>query len=156
VVAAGSPTAHLKVAGEVRTIDPGAPNGPARLWGRGRVDAEVHGRATQFGAQPCVNGSIRFGLSTVAVDWGSAADACPAGTWVCKSSERIHCDTLRPDSSVDGLLCDGTPFDATADQHVGWLAEASSVETNGLASAETIALNSFPTCWTLPVWCCWE
>lgn len=150
-IAAGNPNALLKVAGEVRTIDPDDPDGPARIWGSGRVD-EVYGRPSlspPFEA-PCELDGIHYGLSHDAVEWGSAAAACPAGTWVCRGDQIAPCNTLRPDGAVDGRGCDGTAFNATESQHLGWLADAVRYfnENGGSATASA--------CWNLPVWCCWD
>ena len=162
VVAAGNPTAHIRVAGEVRTINPDDPSGPARLWGRGRVDAEVHGEFNIVAPRPCTNGSTRYGLSTVAVDWGSAADACPAGTWVCSVLDIIFdtCNTTRPDNSGDYIDCSGDQVDLTPTSHLGWTADpaAGQEQLEGLAKRENASGVVFrmESCSTLPVWCCWN
>lgn len=139
----------LQVDGEVRTVDSG---GLPKSWGKGRPGTEdVWGLL--FG--PCSNGNIRFGLSQVAVDWGSAAEACPAGTWVCRRNEVVACNTGRPDSDFDGMSCDGSGNDYPSDAHRGWL-------SRGTLSLSTAAFKEdggdfiIGTCGTLPTWCCWE
>ena len=158
-IPAGSAAAAIKVDGEVRTV---TPDGSARLWGRGRT-TEVFG--TIFGGVlnvPCSNGSIQYGLSTTDVAWGAAAEACPAGTWVCRGSDigpDIACNTTRTDDGIDLVsFCNNSIFDLPEDGHIGWLAEtlSGSSPVYGLAQRETGGPVSWTKCWFLPVWCCWE
>jgi hypothetical protein len=162
----GNPHASLEVAGEVRTIDPEDPSGPPLLWGRGRPGVEVHGRLLLPSAGieiPCVHDGVKFGLSNVTAEWGEAADACPAGTWVCRASEIVACNTARPASQegATGRRCDGDLIYHEADGHVGWVADKEPL-SNYLAAArrENGAINGGLTsdvpCLSLPVWCCWE
>jgi hypothetical protein len=147
----GAIGAAVVVRGEVRTIDD---SGAPRLWGRGREDSEVWEPA----ASTCSNGSVHFGLSGAAVDWGSASDACTEGTWVCTLAERGSgiCDTARPNLGDDYLLCDGTLINADADKHVGWLADRGSGTTTGLYMTEHADSGNMPACIIAPVWCCWR
>jgi hypothetical protein len=161
---AGQPWARLKVAGEVRTIDPGDAT-RSRLWGTGRVAAnQVYGKKL-FGFEvACVHEGVRFGLSEVLVDWGSAPAACPAGTWVCRGAEvglgeYVGCDTERPDTNVDFISCDGGELNREENGHVGWLAEGgiyNGLPVNGLMMTEYGTTNVADTCASAPVWCCWE
>ncbi len=146
--------ATLTVEGEVRTVQP---SGAPRLWGRGRPGAVRHGKLGSLGEELCANGPFRFGLSEIMVDWGSAADACPAGTWVCAEWERgsLPCNTLRNDGSRDGNDCSGGDLDWTQDGHKGWLANVEGT-TIGRIAVEAGGLNSLRTCYHLPVWCCSE
>jgi hypothetical protein len=165
-IAAGSSTAHLKVAGEVRTIDPADPAGPARLWGRGRVDAELWGKFELIGGDLACSGvgGVKYGLSAVIVDWGSAADACPAGTWVCREADVDTvagiCNTTRPDTNVDARDCDGQDLDFSEAQHRGWLADAAAADAVGgvgiAISEDTRGGLAHPTSRSYPVWCCWQ
>lgn len=147
-------SALMQVVGEIRSVDS---LGQPRLWGRGRPGTVVYGKE---GGGVCLKGATFYGLSHVAVDWGSAADACPAGTWVCREGEIDPCDTTRPDvGSADLLFCDGAGLAVPPGGHDGWLADLDgSVNTlNGRAlneSSETGA-QSNQTCQTKPVWCCW-
>jgi hypothetical protein len=151
--------AALKVTGEVRTVDAADPGGPSRLWGTGRVALDsVNGKVPFALEVPCEHGGVKFGLSDAMVDWGSAADACPAGTWVCRISEVEACDTVREDDFTDAWSCDsGNPIDLNANDHRGWVAGLGPAGFGGYftesglgAGAGTVA------CMTYPVWCCWE
>ncbi|MCH7667216.1 MAG: hypothetical protein IH936_14960 [Acidobacteria bacterium] len=150
-------TAALSVEGEVRTV---APGGEPRLWGRGRPGTVVYHHVPPLGIATCQNGEVKFGLSLLAVPWGSAAEACPAGTWVCQRSDITPCDTDRPDSSADVLSCDGTSVDEPPGEHPGWLADISSVFTIfALAKREntdTATTLLRRPCNHYPVWCCWN
>jgi hypothetical protein len=130
-----------------------APPGSGHLWGRGRPNTTFRGPGDFL----CVNGSIAFGLSDILVAWGSAADACPQGSWVCTAAERGtgSCDTSRIDSSCDLLNCNGSCFDFSANAHWGWVADQAS-ETNGFFVGETLGLGTTTACTGLPVWCCIE
>jgi hypothetical protein len=153
---AGAAGAKVRVVGEVRTVDPA---GEPRLWGRGRKDVGVFPRPITPGTHYCFNVStnFRFGLSTTSVDWGSAADACPAGTWVCRTSDLVACDTTRPDSGSDASDCDGLGMGLDADEHWGWVEDAAPSNVNsGSFFTESGNPSSARTCWLLPVWCCWE
>ena len=141
---------QLRVEGEVRTVDPG---GEPRLWGRGRPGGIVYGAS---GGNACTNGNIAFGLAASAVGWGSAADACPAGSWVCRQSDLVACNTVRPDENVDGRFCDGLGFGRSSANHLGWVADSSGTDlSGGRAFSEAGSFDDIRTCWTLPVWCCW-
>lgn len=121
----GNPTAHLTVEGEVRTVDS---SDQPRLCGRGRPGVDVYPRVVvlDYCLSPTVAG-VHFGLSSTPVDWSSAADGCPAGTWVCRRDEIGNCNTTRPDGTEDGWLCSGAALD----------------------------FNSVLAPLQLPVWCCW-
>jgi hypothetical protein len=150
---AGNPSAKLRVAGEVRTVDSG---GAARLWGRGRPNAFVYARPIT-GAY-CVNfaaGGVQFGLSGIDVEWGSAADACPAGTWVCRRSDVAACDTARPDTGTDGRTCRGDPVDYDANLHFGWLADQWPNANGAMGFFEDGTQSLRAPCDSFPVWCCW-
>ena len=138
----------MMVEGEVRTTDS---SGNPRLWGRGRESVGVHETVAGF---PCVNGDLRFGLSTVDVSWGSAAHACPAGSWVCKINDLLACNTTRPDDSNDGLNCLGSHLDFPETGHWGWVQNANF--NQGRAFSEDAINGGRDSCHVLPVWCCWE
>ena len=148
--------AALHVDGEVRTVDEAD---QPRLWGRGRRNAGVFTSGAKFG---CVNGDISFGLSRLIVDWGSAADACPAGTWVCRGDEVVACDTERLDNpSTDWFNCDGSSHSYAPDAHSGWVADAFEDETlpttlYGALRSESGGAGFGISCSYRPVWCCWE
>jgi hypothetical protein len=149
----GGGPAATRVTGEVRTVDG---DGTPRQWGRGRPGTLVHGQAESF----CSQAGIYFGLSTQGVDWGSAAEACPAGTWVCRQSEIVGglpCDTVRPDTTVDARNCEGIALDLNANIHLGWLADAGAGTLHAILCAEdgTCPLEA-QTCSSFPVWCCFE
>ena len=153
-------TAALSVEGEVRTV---APGGAPRLWGRGRPGTSVYHHVPPFGIATCQNGDVKFGLSLLAVPWGSAAEACPAGTWVCEFFDVIPCDTDRPDSDADFVTCDGIALDALPGAHPGWLADANPDGSELTVAALFKYENSCPLCGFLsspcvqrPVWCCWN
>ena len=152
VGSAGNTAARLTVDGEVRTTDS---SGAPLIWGRGRPGVIVY---PQVGTGSfCSNGlSNRFGLSSVMVDWGSAADGCPVGTWVCRRSDVVACNTTRPDSSEDAWECDATPIDRDENAHIGWVAEMDFSDlVRGRIFSETGFEGSAGTCATLAVWCCW-
>lgn len=153
---AGNTEARMTVDGEVRTVDE---DGDPRLWGRGRPAVDLYLRPIVN--EPCVNfdaGGVQYGLSNVIVEWGSAADACPAGTWVCEPSEVAACDTSRPDDDdLDALGCDGGWIDFAADDHRGWTARKASGSFHGIAVGESTGGGvGWPTCIHYPVWCCWK
>lgn len=154
-----TPLAKLQVVGEVRTTD--ATNAP-RLWGQGRAGNPRYGT---IGPEQglCTNGNIHFGLSWMAVSWDGSAAACPAGTWVCTSSERGNgiCDTARVDTGADGYDCfSNNFFDWPANAHFGWLVDLPGPGT-GLYGRYTdeqafnVAVIAFG-CDRFPVWCCSE
>jgi hypothetical protein len=148
----------ITVEGEVLTVDP---SGEPRLWGRGRPGTAVYLSTATGTARLCSNGPVKLGLSAHVVDWGSAADACPAGFWVCTVQERgtDDCDTLRGDESVDGFDCAGGYLDWTSGNHLGWTANGSlSGGLSGIAVGEKYFPGAFSrqTCISLPVWCCME
>jgi hypothetical protein len=163
-ITAGNPNAHLKVSGEVRTIDPDDPTGPSRLWGNGRVE-QIYGTLFNLPGTgdieiPCYHDGVHYGLSRQVVDWGSAAAACPAGTWVCKADEITACNTVRPDHPFwDHLDCDGGTVSVAEEDHRGWLADEASVPSDltlGTYRPESGAVSNAPTCKSYPVWCCWN
>jgi hypothetical protein len=127
--------------------------GTGPLWGRGRPGTKMWGPGDFF----CVNGSTVFGLSDIAVTWGSAADACPQGTWVCTATERgtASCDTSRPDSVCDALQCDATCINYSASTHIGWVADQGN-GTSVRATGEGGGPFGLPGCYSLSVWCCTE
>jgi hypothetical protein len=148
--------AALRVNGEVRTPDTGDPDGLSRWWGAGRVTLDSVSGTTFMGFEfACNTEGIHYGLSDVIVEWGSAANACPAGTWVCKESEIEGCDTVRQNTVVDAVTCGGQAVDLPAGGHRGWLAGqgdflfAQALDENGTTSNEAACANQ-------PVWCCWD
>lgn len=151
----GGGPALSRVRGEIRTVDAG---GAPRLWGQGRLGAVAYGRSDGTGLF-CANGSIRFGLSGVLVDWPGAAAACPAGSWVCQESEiadGLPCDTGRPDSTLwDWSTCSGAPENFESSRHLGWLANTD-VTVAGKVCGEFGGCGFSETCTSLPVWCCWQ
>jgi hypothetical protein len=155
--AVGSTAAKVTVVGEVRTVDS---SGMPRLWGRGREFTSVYPKAISPGTFYCHNAdtAVTFGLSTTMVDWGSAADACPAGTWVCEASDIEACDTERPDEEYDGLDCDGSTIDVGPTlQDGGWVVGSSAALAHrGLFQFENGTSANKDVCETWPVWCCWE
>jgi hypothetical protein len=143
----------ITVEGEVRTVDS---SGAARLWGKGRVGVVMWLQDTEPPTL-CRNGDIGYGLSNVAVDWGSAAEACPLGTWVCTLEERGDetCYTLRNRTLSWGWDCSG---EVVAEPYDGWVADAWYLAAPwGRTQAEGIG-SGRPACETYPVWCCvdWE
>lgn len=132
-----------------------APPGSGPLWGRGRPGTKMWGPGDFL----CANGGITFGLSYVAVSWGSAADACPQGTWVCTLAQRGtgSCNTSRPDGGCDGFSCNGACLDFSASGHYGWVADQVTTD-QGWAVSEGggAADEDHLTCEGLPVWCCTE
>jgi hypothetical protein len=154
---AGGGPAALKVVGEVRTVDPSSQE--PRLWGRGRPGTKVYGKddgSDDF----CTNGPIQFGLSEAAVNWGAAADACPSGTWVCEKGEieaAPACDTARPDhATTDGLFCNGDDLGFLEDRHQGWLADHWFTVVGWILWEGTDDFLGLRTCYSLPVWCCFQ
>jgi hypothetical protein len=131
-----------------------APPGAGPLWGRGRPGTKMWGPGDFL----CANGSIAFGLSDIAVTWGSSADACPQGTWVCTAAQRgtAVCDTSRPDFPCDGFLCNGTCLNFTASANWGWVADATTGNGTGTIGTEDGAISPLTSCNTIPVWCCTE
>lgn len=157
----GKPSARLTVAGEVRSIDS---EGNPRLWGRGRPGTVVYGPGG-IGGDSCtavVGGGgvgvvLHYGLSNVVVQWASAAEACPAGTWVCTGSHLTGCNTNRPDDSSDRLACDGSSLDSLENNHPGWLAGTfeAGMGTHGRTFSESGGQGHSNGCFHQPVWCCW-
>jgi hypothetical protein len=128
--------------------------GSGPLWGRGRPGTKMWGPGDLL----CVNGAIVFGLSDIAVTWGSAADACPQGTWVCALEDRGTgaCDTSRFDSNCDAFGCDGLCVNFGGNSTAGWSADQAMTLT-GFGVSESGGIGTpYPTCDSLPVWCCTE
>jgi hypothetical protein len=148
--------AALSVGGDARTL---TATGEPRLWGRGRPNTHVYDRI-EGSDTPCMRDDVTFGLSRLAVDWGSAADACPEGWWVCRSGEMLACDTDRPDASIDGLSCSGSSHNWEAHQHHGWTADATASSTpenrlmGNYVREDSGVIRDAATCESLPVWCC--
>ena len=145
--------AELIVEGDVITVNE---LGVRRLWCKGRPGVI---RFAQSSGDLCIgNDFIEYGLSNILVDWDSAADGCPAGTWVCSIAEIFNypCETVRPDTDRDRIQCDGSPIDHASDMHVGWLANANS---NGNVYSKS-EFGSYGygeyECVKSPVWCCSE
>lgn len=140
----------ITATGEIRTVDLA---NESRSWGKGRPGATMYLTAGNNGPSLCRNGDIGFGRSNAAVGWGSAAEACPSGSWVCTRAERGSdaCDTFRPDNQ-SSMTCTGV----YSSSHLGWLADAVS-ETfigMGVAMGEDGAEYEVPTCSAISVWCC--
>lgn len=148
-------SAALTVEGEIRAISSA---GFPRSWGRGRPGAEVYLEKGLILPALCENGSIKFGLTNTLVDWGSAADSCPEGSWVCTAIERGTgaCTTLSPTEHAYG--CDGSYWDiGPAGSRPGWLADTSvSAVGDGQYATEGGSSSNEDTCVNLPVWCCME
>lgn len=131
---------------------------PHRPWGEGRASTVRYGTTGEESGL-CSNGAVAFGLSATAVQWGDAAAACPAGTWVCSLAERggAVCDTARPEtnSGCDERECDGTCIDWQPDLHPGWVDLAGPPQTaGGYNVQEGGGGGTDPTCNVKPVWCC--
>jgi hypothetical protein len=129
-----------------------------RLWGRGREGAIVYAEAGSEPPTLCTNGGVSFGLSKMTVDWGSAADACPAGSWVCTLSDRgsAVCDTARPDLE-EQRSCAGVSSDLAANAHRGWVDDVYLSESpEGRYVNEQGATGGVLSCINFPVWCCSE
>jgi hypothetical protein len=132
-----------------------APPGAGHLWGRGRPGTKIWGPGDLL----CVNGTTIYGLSYVAVSWGSAADACPQGTWVCTRAERGTgaCNTSRSDGGCDGLTCTGACMDFLENRHYGWTADqVTTLQGWAISELGGAADEDHLTCEGLPVWCCTE
>jgi hypothetical protein len=148
---------EVAVVGEVRTVDS---EGEPRLWGRGRPFGAVYGLVGGY----CSHQGVSFGLTGTVVTWEEAAEACPAGSWVCRKDDvqgSGSCNTGRP---YDVLIseykeyygCDGTLKDFTSSQS-GWLADAKDSYLFPLHFVESGGVfDTFSVCTGLPVWCCWE
>ena len=153
----GATGAKMTVVGEVRTVDA---DGEPRLWGRGRASIGIYPKPISPGTHYChnVDTAVTFGLSTAMVDWGSAADACPAGTWVCGASDINGCDTARPDEEFDALECDGAPVSLASFVDGGWLDSVGPTgeDSRGLFQYENGSAIRRLTCESWPVWCCWQ
>lgn len=157
-----TPPAAMTIEGEVRTVDSA---GHTRLWGKGRGNAAVRYGETGIETGLCtsVDGTVKYGLSRGEVNWGSAADACPAGTWVCNVSDfgvlGFTCDTARPDSGSDAYSCDGTAIDRPEDDHFGWIADTGTLPETMLyilCAEQNSWANVYQSCEYYPVWCCSE
>ncbi len=151
---------QLTVEGEVRTINP---KGDPRLWGQGRPETVRHGFLFSIGGITlpflCSRQPVKFGLSSMAVDWGSAAAACPAGTWVCSRKDigTTACSTDRPSSG--GVDCDGEILSLDPGDTEGWVLEDTQpggATGLGKARLESGGYVSRRACQTLPTWCCSE
>lgn len=148
--AGSTASSGLKINGQILTVDE---QGSPRVWGRAREDNTVYITGSGF---PCFNNQgNKFGLSRMAVDWGSAREACPAGTWVCGLFELLSCNTARPDDAIDGLACDGSVLNFDSAQHRGWTIQ-SSTDHSGIAWREDGGAVGSNVCTSLPVWCCWD
>lgn len=145
---------------EVRTTDE---NDYPRQWGKGRSGVKRWGTTgVETGLCISTNPGIVFGLSETMTNWGSAADACPAGTWVCRIRDLPNsgtCNTAR-ETGIPGIPdwmnCGGTFMTFPAeDQHTGWI-DAIMFRHTGAGKPENnfAAFGSNPVCYNLPVWCC--
>jgi hypothetical protein len=151
-----SPVSTLEVRGEIRSTDA---TGDNRLWGRGRPGVTAF---TDTSGYNCTDGGYRFSISSVMVSWDSAADACPAGTWVCTSLERGS-NVCAPHSvSTTYVNCAGDENDATIVGGIGaynnipaWVADANTVHPlDGMLVRLQGNLTQAPVCEYRPVWCC--
>ncbi|MBK9323446.1 MAG: hypothetical protein IPM97_10995 [Bdellovibrionaceae bacterium] len=149
-----TPTSPLEVRGEIKSTDSAGNN---RLWGQGRPGTIRYG-TTGIGTGLCTNSGISFGLSSVMVDWSGAQAACPSGTWVCTAAERgsAVCNTARPDGTSDSLNTDGSSNNDAANNHLGWVADASSAYPldSGYVIREQGTAYNWMAQGALAVWCC--
>lgn len=154
--------AALQVEGEIRGV---SQFGQPRLWGRGRTNVKVYGTRFLPGSDetiPCFIDEYFYGLSATAVDWGSAADACPAGSWVCGtrivSGGAVACNTVRPDDFA-ASTCDGSDLSFASNQHLGWISHGNGAGNGNVGQAISELSGGVTirkTCYSLPVWCCWQ
>ena len=146
-------TGELQVRGEVRTVDS---TGQPRLWGSGRPGGTLYSLVGGY----CDYQGISYGLTEAVSDWASAADVCPAGSWLC-TKEEIRgdgaCRTGRGFDWANGYLgCDGIIRCRDGDDHIGWLADSSNpVYPSNLSESGDVG-NSIESCNGMPVWCCFE
>lgn len=152
-----TPVARLEVRGEVRTTDT---YGGTRLWGQGRPNVKRYGTTGEESGL-CTYGFVKFGLSSMAVEWSGAAAACPAGTWVCTAAERgpNQCLATRPDWLCDGRDDSGKCIDWDGNGHVGWVADQAPDGNylwtiSGINVSETGEITNNPASNAQPVWCC--
>lgn len=151
---------QMTVEGEIRTVNE---TSKPQLWGKGRYGVVRYGVAgTELGL--CLNTSqtVAFGLSNVVTQWDSVANGCPAGTWVCSSSDfedpYFDCDTNRPSTGFPALNCDGTEYNLSPTSHYGWVADLNLAGDHPYwaFSESPGSLSTQTACRMLPVWCCSE
>jgi len=151
-----TPSSTLEVRGEIRSTDPAGDN---RLWGKGRPGITA---VTDNSGYNCTNNGLRFHVSNTMVSWGSAAQACPTGTWVCTEAERGTTECSPNGVSESYINCAGDSHDAKVDGNFGmyifipaWVADAD--DSNHL-DGKVVRLNGWVAsaqgCNYRPVWCC--
>lgn len=135
-----------------------SPQTDLRLWGQGRPGTVRYGTiGAELGL--CMNGAIRFGLSSGIATWEGAASQCPAGTWVCTWEERGEekCDTARWDVYWDGMTCTGEEINIGfgLEEELGLVADSGFIYL-GVAQWEFGGRDGkqVPVCEHRPVWCC--
>lgn len=148
-----NPQAKLEIRGELRTTSAA---GVARHWGRGRPGSARYGTSgVESGL--CTNGGVNFGLSYSTTNWNTAETVCPLGTWVCTLAERgtAACNTTRPDTTVDGVQCNGTIVDYPTAGHYGWVANPGGYPSSAyVVTEDAITADTIQPCNNMPVWCC--
>jgi hypothetical protein len=150
-----NPNARLEVRGEVRTTDQ---YGGTRLWGHGRPGCTRLG-TTGVEVGLCSNGQVEFGLGTVYVDWGEAANGCPAGTWVCTAAERGNapCDTTitgNGSNMITAIDCGGDRLYHDDFYIRGWVADRGLIGFDGYSIKENGDRQDALVCNHFNVWCC--
>ena len=151
-----TPNSTLEVRGEIRSTDS---TGQNRLWGKGRPGIST---VTDYSGFNCTDGGHRFYVSNTMVSWGSAAQACPAGTWVCTAAERGTTECSPNGVSESYVDCAGASHDAKQNGNFGlyefipaWVADA---DGSNHLDGKVVRLNGWVTsahgCNYRPVWCC--
>ena len=144
---------RLEARGEVRTTD-GAGN--PRLWGHGRPGTGLMTHDTV--SETCGNILNGYALSTQLVTWEGAAQACPAGTWVCSLDDLPLSGSCNVPQNLyfDKMDCDGSAPGANVNFLFGWVADSYSATSGSLVLSSNMGRSGIVSCNFYRVWCCWK
>jgi hypothetical protein len=136
--------------------------GTDKLLGKGRPGTSLMTHTDPNG-YCTTSAGIKHALSFHFATWGEAAEVCPAGTWVCSSSDLPttgSCPIL-PLTTYRAIDCSGVKIPASpVDMSVliGWESDASLNEADGIVRISSTwgGFESVETCVSFRVWCCWK
>ena len=130
-----------------------------KLWGTGRPGTGLLAHTNPNGYCTTPQG-IHYALSKTIVTWQGAAESCPAGTWVCSSSEfptSGSCN-IQTISTKKSISCDGTIAPTYSHSWLpGWLADAKDYRSGRMNNSDSFSsVNYNYVCFATRTWCCWK